>query len=174
MYNLTVEPPPRACGTCSLCCKVYPFPELDKPAGQWCRHHAARVGCAIHAFRPDACRSYQCAWTQNDVLDEAWKPDVARFLLDITPSQVLVVVDPDHPGAWRREPYYSRLKAISSRAQRPFTEVLVFERGSLTMVFPEGDVAIGQNQPGRAIESGYEADKDGMRVPFARYAPAPH
>ena len=28
----------RACGDCRLCCKVFPLPVLEKPAGTWCRH----------------------------------------------------------------------------------------------------------------------------------------
>jgi hypothetical protein len=28
----------RACGTCTLCCKVVAVPELEKAAGEWCKH----------------------------------------------------------------------------------------------------------------------------------------
>ena len=29
---------PRACGACSLCCKLLPIAALDKPHDRWCMH----------------------------------------------------------------------------------------------------------------------------------------
>ena len=37
--------PGRECGSCSLCCKVYNVPEIEKPAGKWCRHCTPGKGC---------------------------------------------------------------------------------------------------------------------------------
>lgn len=162
---------PRACGACSLCCKVYPFPEIGKPAGQWCQQHVPGRGCGVQPTKPAVCRRYQCAWTLNETLDEAWKPSIARFVMDIRPGEILLVVDPDQPDAWRREPYFSRIKMLSARVQRPFTTVLLFERGHLFVVFPEDEIDLGPNQPGREIDSGYE-ERNGERIPYARYAGA--
>ena len=65
----------RPCGDCRLCCKVFPLPVLDKPAGAWCRHTAA-AGCAIHGPRtPEVCRQYDCYWREHDALSESWRPD---------------------------------------------------------------------------------------------------
>jgi hypothetical protein len=64
----------RPCGPCQLCCKLFPVPVLDKPAGQWCRHSCAR-GCAIHAERPEICRQYDCYWRDHDDLPDACRPD---------------------------------------------------------------------------------------------------
>lgn len=33
--------PGRACGACTLCCKVYDVPAVESVAGQWCRHTKA-------------------------------------------------------------------------------------------------------------------------------------
>lgn len=165
----------RACGDCSLCCKVYEFLEVPTSAGEWCRHFAPGLRCTIHETRPNQCRRYQCAWTLNDFIDEVWKPTVSGFVMDILESEVVVFNDPDRPGAWKREPYYSRLKAISSRSQRPFVQVTVLDQGKIFVVFPESDVEVGPIRRGCAIDSGYDFD-GGNRVPYARYVeptPAP-
>ncbi len=65
----------RPCGDCRLCCKVFPLPLLDKPAGTWCRH-ANVGGCAIHGPQmPDVCRQYDCFWREHETLSESWRPD---------------------------------------------------------------------------------------------------
>ncbi len=65
----------RACGDCRLCCKVFPLPVLDKPAGAWCRHVSA-AGCQVHGPQmPDVCRQYDCYWREHDALSESWRPD---------------------------------------------------------------------------------------------------
>jgi hypothetical protein len=62
----------RACGSCSLCCRVLGVAELDKPEGAWCQHCTKSAGCAIfgQAERPLPCRTWTCAW-----LDGAGTPD---------------------------------------------------------------------------------------------------
>ena len=40
--------PGRECGACTLCCKVFDVPVLEKPAGQWCKHCLPGRGCGIH------------------------------------------------------------------------------------------------------------------------------
>ena len=50
--------PGRACGPCTLCCKVYALPELEKPPGVWCKHCAPGKGCKVHDALPDQCRLF--------------------------------------------------------------------------------------------------------------------
>ena len=65
----------RPCDDCRLCCKVFPVPALDKPAGAWCRH-AAAGGCANHGpQKPEICRQYDCYWREHEALCESWRPD---------------------------------------------------------------------------------------------------
>ena len=65
----------HVCGECQLCCKLFPVPVLDKPAGAWCRHSCA-AGCAIHGPRqPEVCRQYDCYWRDHDELPDMWRPD---------------------------------------------------------------------------------------------------
>ncbi len=76
--------PGRACGACTLCCKVYDVPAVESVAGQWCRHTKAGQGCAIHATRPDHCRAFHCLWMTESWLGPEWKPDRAKMVLTST------------------------------------------------------------------------------------------
>ena len=49
----TRRPPGRECGACAMCCKVYTFPEIGKPAGVWCKYCTPGKGCTIHDNVPD-------------------------------------------------------------------------------------------------------------------------
>jgi hypothetical protein len=65
----------RPCGECRLCCKLFPVPLLDKPAGTWCCHSCA-AGCAIHGpQQPEICRQYDCYWRDHDELPAECRPD---------------------------------------------------------------------------------------------------
>jgi hypothetical protein len=104
--------------------------------------------------------------------DETWRPDRAKFLIDAGEKQIVIYCDPGLPDAWRREPYYSRIKATSSRQTLPFTLVLVRQRGRIIVVFPEAEIDLGPERPDMEIQSGYEL-RDGKPAPFARFVPAP-
>jgi Fe-S-cluster containining protein len=64
---------------------------------------------------------------------------------------LLVTVDPGTPLAWKREPYYARLKQMSESAFRQDRKVLVTLRGQVTVILPDRDVAIGVIAPGEEI-----------------------
>lgn len=111
----------RVCGACSLCCKLPYVPALDKPIDTWCSHaRPGQGGCAIYPDRPAGCRTFICNWLAGK-LGEEWFP--ARCKMIVTPSGtlapsgtpakpvMLIMVDPAYPNAWRREPYYSQLRA---------------------------------------------------------------
>src|SRR4029450_3980750 len=74
--------PGRTCGTCTLCCKVYPVvPDLDKPRSVWCPHCVAGKGCGIHVKRPNICRTFFCNWLLDEALGPEWKPERCKFVL---------------------------------------------------------------------------------------------
>jgi hypothetical protein len=160
---------PRACGECTLCCKLFILPELDKAAGVWCKHRVDGKGCAIHDRRPNSCRVFQCAWTLIPTLDENWRPDIAGFVMTTDDMRIYVDTDPDSPIAWRREPYYKQLKLWSRRDRLKFLTVIVRAPDRTIMVFPETDIDLGAPRPDAEIVSGYEP-RGGRLVPYARYA----
>jgi hypothetical protein len=104
--------PGRECGSCTMCCKVYTFPEINKPAGVWCKFCNPGKGCKIHDNVPDPCRDFFCLWMTDGTMPDEWRPDRARFVLTIYPTNGFVYGQADlgSPGAWRRPPYYERLR----------------------------------------------------------------
>jgi hypothetical protein len=159
----------RPCGECSLCCKVLRINALDKPAGQWCGHFRKGLGCSIHALSPVECQRFQCFWTISSVLGPEWRPDRSKLVLwSNIEGRVIVDVDPAFPNAWRKEPYYSMLKAWSDRDRAMKLEVLVRSSGRLWVIFPEADIDLGPLQEGASVDSGYRVE-NGRKVPFAAF-----
>jgi hypothetical protein len=150
-----VIPPGRACGTCTLCCKLFPVPELDKPAGRWCQHIVQGRGCGIHETRPGVCRAFFCQWIYNAELGPEWKPEIARFVLSIYPgtNSLAVTVDPGNPTAWRDPRYLPSLRLWARTALEQGDQVLVFVGARAIAILPEREVDLGEISPGDAIVS---------------------
>jgi hypothetical protein len=157
----------KTCGDCGLCCKLLGIQALDKPAGSWCPHYQRGVGCGQYELRPDACRGFECLWLQSEKLDDAWKPNKAKFVMytERQDKRLNVIVDPNSPMAWKVEPYYGRLKAMSQRAYHGHELVIAIGDRRIVM-FPEEDVDLGVINPDHRIVSGY-ADRDGVPIYYA-------
>jgi len=157
----------KSCGSCGMCCKLLGVDAVQKPAGSWCRHYRRGQGCEIYHERPGACASFECLWLDSDKLGEAWRPDRAKFVMytEREGLRLNVIVDPASPTAWRREPYYSRIKAMSQRTAEG-CELVVCVGERRIVVFPHEDVDLGLVDPEHKIVSGF-ALRDGERVPYA-------
>jgi len=110
----------RKCGSCSLCCKVLEIPEIEKPAGRWCKDCKPGHGCAIYEKRPEVCRAFGCQWLVDGSFSAEWAPTRSKMVLRMMPGYdgglaLHVVVDPSYPNAWRKSPYYEHLKDRSTR-----------------------------------------------------------
>jgi hypothetical protein len=162
----SVPAPGRACGACTLCCKVFDVPALEKPAGRWCLHCKPGRGCGIHETRPEHCRSFHCLWITQDWLGPEWKPDRAKMVLTIDPATMFVFVqlDPGQPGAWRREPYYGQLKKLAAASLPRKRHVVVFLDRSATVVLPDRDVPLGVFEPGDRLVATEVPTPNGMRI----------
>jgi hypothetical protein len=143
----------RSCGSCTLCCKLFPVPELEKPAGRWCQHIAQGKGCGMHETRPNVCRAFWCQWIENPDLGPEWKPEVSKFVLSIYPgtNSLAVTVDPAQPASWRKEPYLSGLRRFAAAALAQGDQVLVFVGSRVTAVLPDGEAELGTIQPADKI-----------------------
>ena len=120
--------PGRSCGTCTLCCRLPDIDLFEKPANVWCRHCIAGKGCSIYADRPSVCRDFLCLWMTDEALDEAWAPSRSHMMIYRQGPQITVLVDPDHPDIWRREPYRAQLHRWARRAELAGGYVIVFWR----------------------------------------------
>jgi hypothetical protein len=94
--------PGKACGACTMCCKVLEIPEFKKPAGDWCAHCDHSGGCHIYHERPDLCRDFECRWIGDRTLGPRLRPDrVGTILMDDPDSdEYRAVCDPAKPFAW--------------------------------------------------------------------------
>lgn len=171
--SYVVEPAPgRSCGSCTLCCKVYDVPVLEKPAGTWCRHCKPGRGCGIHATRPDHCRAFFCLWMTQTWLGPEWKPDRSKLVLTVDPvtNFLLVQVDPGTPNAWRAEPYYRHLKQWSAGAVTRDRQVIVFLNKSATVILPDRDVPLGVLGPNDRIVTRQRQTASGTVVDVEKVA----
>jgi len=141
--------PDRACGSCTLCCKVYALPEFQKPPGVWCRECAPGKGCKIHDAAPEQCRQFNCLWLTDGKMPDAWRPDRAKFVLSIFPPNGFVYgqVDPGSPFAWRKEPYFSGLKAFARTIVEERRHVIMFVGDEATLIMPDDAIPLGRMTP---------------------------
>ena len=136
----------RACGSCTLCCKLIAVRALSKPRDVLCRHCKAGEGCTIYATRPDSCRTYNCRFVVDPNLDEAWRPNEAGFIVNSDPQRVVIHVDRGNPDAWRREPYLSTIKLWSKRAPAGWPVFVVAGEQTLA-VYPTHEIDVSSAMP---------------------------
>src|SRR5258708_16092672 len=83
--DTTAIVPGRACGECSLCCKLIRVDAFAKAPGTWCAHCApGSGGCTISDSRPPECRDFYCAWVVSPNLADEGRP--RRFKLRLRPE----------------------------------------------------------------------------------------
>ena len=136
--------PGRSCANCTMCCKIMGIAELSKPRNQWCPNCDVGKSCKIYADRPQSCRDFNCIYLRDGSLAEHWKPSRSRMVLTrYQAGRLCVHVDPDRPDAWRKEPYYSDLKAWSRNAALSRSMIAVYVGDNLTIVLPDRDKFLG-------------------------------
>jgi hypothetical protein len=141
--------PGRECGSCTLCCKVYHVPDIDKVAGKWCEHCKPGRGCGVHDARPAQCADFNCLWRTEEGLTPAWKPERAKMVLSIFPHTgfIYVQVDPGAPQAWRKQPYHDQLRRWAASSLQKGRHVIVFVNDVATLIMPDQDVPLGVMNP---------------------------
>lgn len=80
----------RACGGCTLCCRLVPVAEIGKRAGQRCDHQRHGKGCAIYGAAPFSCRAWSCGWLADPEAGGLSRPDRAHYVIDQVPDFVTV------------------------------------------------------------------------------------
>lgn len=83
----------RRCGDCTLCCKLLPTKEIEKPANERCPHQKVGKGCTIYHRRPFSCRVWNCRWLVGDDTAELSRPDRAHYVIDIMPDYITIRYD---------------------------------------------------------------------------------
>jgi Fe-S-cluster containining protein len=132
----------RTCGTCTLCCRLPEIDALSKPADTWCRHCTEGLGCAIYDERPKLCRDFLCLWMTDAGMAETWQPLRSRMLVYKQGPQLTVLVDPDHAGAWKAEPYFSELQNFAEAAEACGEYVILFAGDEVVKIEPAASAII--------------------------------
>lgn len=135
--------PGRSCDNCTLCCKVIAVPELAKPQGRDCVHCDTGRGCGIYARRPGVCAEFYCSYLLSPALGEEWKPRESHLVLGYMAAAdvILIYTDPDHPGAWRQEPYLARIRKWAATTDTGY--VLIWEGGRALALCGDAEFALG-------------------------------
>jgi hypothetical protein len=134
----------RACGTCTLCCKVMAIEQLEKPGGVWCGHCEPGMGCRIYEGRPTECRTFHCLWLYDPRLGEHWKPAISGLVLTTSEDGIEIRCDPDDPEAWRREPCRGEIEKLALAGERHDVTVLVITGDQMTLITPGREFHLGR------------------------------
>ena len=142
----------RACGDCSLCCKVLKIDELQKPKDQWCKDCLPGAGgCSIYDTRPTCCRTFACAWLIDPTLPEEWRPTRSKMVVRVAAPEKQgwlsceVHVNSEFPDIWRSESYRRHLRALAYKGlakpelRNSETRTYVFSRDNVYLILPDGD-----------------------------------
>jgi hypothetical protein len=150
--------PPKSCGPCGLCCKVFAVEELAKPMGVQCRHFGG--GCTIYADRPTSCRSFECVWLMDPEMPHKFRPDQTKVVLDQDPEgqRLIARCDPANPLAWRRNPMHAELRAYAAKTWRTGKLVLAVAGRRTWVITPKSDVDLGEIDPASSLRVVEAAD----------------
>lgn len=146
--------PGRACGSCTLCCKVIAVEDFQKPPGVWCAHCVRGKGCGIYQTRPTDCRTFFCEWMLAPSLGPEWKPERAKFALVVGEGGHLTAfVDPGFPGAWRATPYFELLKrwALDGARASPPRIITVRIGARVIVILPNREIDVGHVGPDESV-----------------------
>jgi hypothetical protein len=141
----------KACGDCTLCCKVMAIEQLAKPAGSWCPQCKPGRGCRIYDARPAECRTYNCLWLIDDRLEPHWKPNKSKLVLTTSPDGIEIRCDPGFPDAWRKEPFRSAIRQMALSGETHDVTVVVIAGEKMTLVTSDREFDLGVVRPDQRI-----------------------
>jgi hypothetical protein len=161
--------PGRACGPCTLCCKLLVVEAMRKPVNKWCQHCVIGRGCGVYETRPEECRDFFCGFLTLPHLGEEWRPSNSKFIVGIEAggNSIFLNVDPTRPDVWKKEPFYSRLKEWACKAVPSHGHVIVYIDRQRIVILPNRDVDIGAIDDDEMIVVGEQILPTGVvRTPF--------
>ena len=127
----------RSCGTCTLCCRLPEIDALSKPANAWCVNCVEGFGCRVYEERPQLCRDFLCLWMTDETLGPEWEPADTHMMIYRQGPQITVLVDPEHPDAWKTEPRASALRDWAAEAESRSEYIIVFVGDDVFKVEPQ-------------------------------------
>jgi len=143
--------------------------ELNKPRNQWCDRCNAGRGCRSYDTRPRECREFSCGFLTLPQLDSAWYPQAAKLIVCPEPGghAIYVHVDPSRPDAWRREPFFSRIKQWACEAASVQGHVIVCVGLKRIVVLPDSEVDLGVVESDEIVVTAQSRGRSGIELrPF--------
>lgn len=88
----------RECGECNLCCDgvlTVKVNEHEVYPGNPCPY-ICEQGCSIHKdpSRPSVCKTYKCAWLEDENIPEWLQPNKCNFILTFYPDRLVMTGHP--------------------------------------------------------------------------------
>jgi hypothetical protein len=150
-----------------MCCKLLEITEIEKPQNVWCKQCKPGKGCSVYDTRPSDCRTFYCSWIFDLSLNDAWRPDRSKFVITYEPEtfRMFIVCDAGAAGAWRREPFYARIKSFLNAPGMERQQIVITTGRKLTLLVRNGEFDLGDHNKGDQISVTY--DKNGG-APTAR------
>jgi hypothetical protein len=142
--------PGRACGSCTLCCKLLQIDTLAKPRGTWCGHCKVGAGCTIYEARPPECRSFHCGYLIWEHAGEHWNPARSKMIVASEEGgrRISIYVDPTRPEAWRQQPFERDIRQWAAWAAEGEQQVLVHIGSRAIAILPDQEVELGVVEKG--------------------------
>jgi len=127
----------RECGECTECCTMLEIPALKKPKKTRCSLLKDDCrGCGDYENRPQDCRGFQCAWSEN-MLPTDHRPDKTGIMVYHVDSYMgrTMFVTETREGAFKNSSVQKEM--IVSLAELRKTPVILAEYdGTATMMVP--------------------------------------
>ena len=70
------------CGECTLCCKLCTIEETNSTNDEYCKHCEVNFACKIHGNHPDQCKTFQCTWSQMEMVHIDLRPDKCKVMFE--------------------------------------------------------------------------------------------
>lgn len=84
------------CDGCTLCCKLFPIPDLNLKAGQECEYAIPGNGCKIYEDRPNDCRKCECSYYQVENTSIDLRPDKCGVIFEKATDNIFIgTIDSD-------------------------------------------------------------------------------
>ena len=135
----------RSCDGCTLCCKLLSIEEINKPRLKWCQFCDIGKGCKTYPDRPNSCKEFHCGYLISKDIEEFWKPENSKLILSYKPdvNTIIIFSDLGRLGAWRSEPFYSRIKAWAVEKVNNNGQVIVWQGKDVIVVLPDREENLG-------------------------------
>lgn len=158
----------RSCTGCTMCCKLLRIAALDKPRLEWCRHCDIGIGCRIYEDRPQECRTFDCGYVSQGWIGEHWKPSESKMVVTLATAgnRLVIYVDADRPGVWRREPFFSDIKTWARGAARTNGQVMVAQGLDMIVVTPDDETNVGSVRDDQVVIARRKRGPDGSAIEY--------